>query len=195
MHPARPRSTGPPVALPGRLYGVRVWPLTVDAGGELRLGRDGRRWRSDGKSTWAVCEARRPPHPAGAASPAGNCTCGLHALHPWGAGRVHRHAPGAGLIAIGIVEAWGRIQVHAEGFRAQYARPVAISTDGAPPDSDQRRILADLAIAHRTRLLAVSSHQALLHHCHREGLGMTRRAVESLLSRAPGGDPGDDGRG
>lgn len=178
----RPRSTGPTVAVQGRLLGVRAWTLSSDRGGGLRLGRDGGRWRTDGKSTWAVCTAARSLHPGGVASPAGSCTCGLYALHPWSAGRVRRYAPGPGLKVVGIVEAWGRVQVHAEGFRAQHARPVAISTDGAPPDSDLRRLLADVAIAHRARLLAVEDHEALLRHCHVEGIGMSRQAVESLLS-------------
>ncbi len=74
------------------------------------------------------------------------------------------------------------MQVHAEGFRAQYARPFAISLAGVPRRSDVGRVLEDVAITHRAALLELESHEALLRHCHVEGIGMPRRAVETLLS-------------
>ena len=37
---------------------------------------------------------------------------------------------------VGIVEAWGRIELHEDGFRAQFARPHTLALIGAPRESD-----------------------------------------------------------
>jgi hypothetical protein len=37
----------------------------------------------------------------------------------------------------GIVETWGLIQVHKEGFRARYARPTALALGGQPRESER----------------------------------------------------------
>jgi hypothetical protein len=63
----------------------------------------------------------RPFHPV----PANDCMCGLYGWHsPAAALRACR--AGSGLIA-GAIIAWGDLQVHPSGFRAEHARPVALA--------------------------------------------------------------------
>lgn len=60
------------------------------------------------------------PHP--------DCQCGLYALHaPEFMSRWHQGEP---LMVHGAVLGWGRMEVHHEGFRAQYAQPVMLTFDG-----------------------------------------------------------------
>lgn len=184
----KPRSTGPAALFPSRLFGLRQWTADFDEDGELRLGGFGNReWRRDGETTWAVCRpsgfAPMPRHPSPA--PAGNCTCGLYANHPWAVDR-DRWEPDSPIRTLplsvpGIVEAWGRVHVHAEGFRAQYARPRALVLIGYPPESDLGRLVRRLADAHRADLLEVPSTPALIEACARGGLGLTEARVASLL--------------
>lgn len=50
-----------------------------------------------------------------------DCSCGIHARHDlpdWN---------GSDDFVFGAVSAWGRVEVHADGFRAQYAQPVVLS--------------------------------------------------------------------
>lgn len=186
---------GPQVAVPGRLFGVRVWSLSVERDGAVRLGAHDSRWRADGESTWAECDQRRRiRHPKDASVPAANCTCGLYALHPSVGGRSSfLHLAISDLRVTGIVEAWGQVHIHAEGFRAQYARPVALALAGTPRRSDFGRLVEDVTIAHRAELLEVEDHEALLRHCEVRGFGMTRQAVEALLTRREPGSVRADG--
>ena len=102
---------------------MRVWSASRNLF-VLSSTSTGARWNTDGGATFAVC-----PRRSGAAHspPVKDCTCGLYAWHP------HRVV---GLIArqmrqavprkvFGLIEAWGRIEIHSAGFRAEFARPVA----------------------------------------------------------------------
>lgn len=123
------------------------WP-PVDAASTLRLGQKVlgyRQWRLDGYRLqpavtfkgghWqpgpntARC-VREPPagRPVGEhCTPDPACECGLYALHyPPG-------QPSFGPTVSGAVLAWGRIEVHAEGFRAEHAEPVVLAYDWRQP--------------------------------------------------------------
>jgi hypothetical protein len=64
--------------------------------------------------------AHPAPHPG--------CDCGLYALHaPEFMSRWHQGEP---LMVHGAVLGWGRMEVHHEGWRAQYAQPVMLAFDG-----------------------------------------------------------------
>lgn len=84
-----------------------------------------RSWKTDGSPTEALCErtgfdpTHRPPDE--------NCECGLYAYHPWShfARAMESDRDRGGFSLAGVVEAWGRIELHREGFRAEFARPVA----------------------------------------------------------------------
>ena len=105
--------------IPGVIHGVRVW--NVDEHSLLRgVGYGGPlAWSPDGEPTSAHClgGSHRAPDP--------ECDCGLYAYHP--ASLTRDHIRGSyGTLLTGIVEAWGRIELHEGGFRAQYARPILV---------------------------------------------------------------------
>lgn len=129
------------------VIGFRAW----------RLGRDRLlspyipcRW--EGRTMHAECyDANRTllrgegwlaePHP----SPHPSCQCGIYAYHRPGL----RAYYGEWAWAEGIIAAWGRIEVHADGFRTEHARIEAL----ARPDRDDpsvaatiERVAADLGV-------------------------------------------------
>ena len=182
---------GPPVLLSGKVHGVRRWEVFVDPAGALRLGGHGDSpWRTAGETTWAEClkgrfrggvKHKTPP-------PAPRCHCGLYALHPWMIGTenwAHWLPPGRQLAVAGIVECWGQVQLHAEGVRAQYARPIRLVVIGAPLDSDYGRFVRRLARAHAADVRAFRTLADLSRHCASSKLGLPRRLVETLLELDP----------
>jgi hypothetical protein len=64
-------------------------------------------------------------------APAPGCGCGLYAYHPaaWPARRLARHRDRVWVsgrqLVVGVMEAWGQVELHADGFRAEWARPKA----------------------------------------------------------------------
>lgn len=108
------------------VVGFRVWRLDRD--GTL-LPRavsalhwlDVEPWLPGRNDAVCVYEGRsRAPH----RSPDGDCDCGLHACHE--VSQVARAARADGCIA-GAIAAWGDLQVHRTGFRAQHAQIVALA--------------------------------------------------------------------
>jgi hypothetical protein len=187
--PPRPSEdpVGPTVFVPGRLEGVRQWSLASDQSGAIRLtGLNGVAWSRDGKTTAARCECRDVQHRGPA--PAGACCCGLYALHPWAADSDGFRLQNlfSGLSVVGVVEAWGTVQVHGEGFRAQYARPTAFALLGLSRASEYGDLLARLAAAHRAEVIGLGGVGELMGHCVDVQLGLSRRTVAQLLE---GGDP------
>jgi hypothetical protein len=53
-------------------------------------------------------------------APSGVCSCGLYAYHE--VGSLDTYAD-----VVGTVLAWGRIEVHADGFRSEWQRPIALA--------------------------------------------------------------------
>lgn len=76
----------------------------------------------------ATCEASGHPAP----HPGSTCHCGFNAYHDPSAMPLNRWA-GVRNIVWGAIRARGRIEVAAEGFRAQYAQPIAL---GYLPDQE-----------------------------------------------------------
>lgn len=78
-------------------------------------------------------------------APAPNCACGFYGYNDL--------ASGQGGVT-GAIAAWGRIEVHRHGFRAEYARVVALALHGGLAfDKDQRKAIE--AIAERYGVKAV----------------------------------------
>jgi hypothetical protein len=110
-------------------------------------------------------------------------------MHPWAISKQPGWAAtllsmatlGGPLEVVGIVEAWGKVQVHREGFRAEYARPVALLLIGPERASDYGRMLEDIAIAHRAQLLESEGAPALEAHCRANRIGISPQAVEALI--------------
>lgn len=106
------------------VVGYRAWRLEED--GALvpwTLGAAGA-W-APGTNTAACHYARWTGRPAGRphAPPGPQCMCGLYALHDPSDERLALH-PGQ---AVGAIAAWGEIEVHATGFRAERACVVALA--------------------------------------------------------------------
>ena len=121
--------------VPGVVHGLRTWGLALDREGRPGLiGYGHTRWESGGRPTRGDClpgEGEPKVHPAGSPVPAAGCACGLYASHPWARdpNSDFLRVDGMGLEpddVFGVVEAWGRMEVHEDGFRAEYARPIAL---------------------------------------------------------------------
>lgn len=99
------------------------------------------------------------------AAPQAGCTCGLYALHS------PPEAPDREGAVIGAVLAWGGIEVHAAGFRAQYARVLCL----ALPDEvtrDEHALLRAIAGRYRAGLV---TRKHLAHAAAEHGHAVPRR--------------------
>lgn len=161
--------------IPGVVHGVRGW--RVDEHSLLRGTGYGYQmpWSPDGEATSAHClsESHRAPDP--------ECSCGLYALHPSVLGSRPSHMA-EGVAYFGVVEAWGRMELHAMGFRAQYARPLVIFEPAfhlvgleelATVASVSKRYDAEIASAPRFELAG--------EWCRKEGLGLSPETVAELV--------------
>ena len=167
--------------VPGRLYGLRAW--TVGGGKQLESIAQEGAWANGSKAPKARCAAGR-----GHRAPAHNCGCGLYALHPTvrqcqssfdDARRAARTGePGAEVV--GIVAAWGEVELHETGFGAEYARPHALVLPAAHSDHYGRRIRV-LAADHGAEVWEVDSRHHLHRRCVEQNLGLSEAAVKELL--------------
>ena len=79
----------------------------------------------------------------------------------------------------GVIEAWGRIEVHEDGFRAQFARPIALfAKTGAELEWDvpSERMAAE----YRCELIRVDSVEELAAELQRFDKGLDRAFVQGL---------------
>lgn len=102
-----------PASKPIKAY--RVFALRE--GGELRSDSMDDIWR---KSMTARCKRYR-----NCARPSKNCWCGLHAFKR----REMANKQGHISRVIGKVALWGKVQVHGNGYRAQYMKIIALYSD------------------------------------------------------------------
>lgn len=156
--------------VPAPVYGLRTWRV-VGAPGDERLAGSQRPapWPDAGE--WLHAECAEHPHDA----PQAGCDCGIHAWHPRrrSARRVlayRRELPG-------IVEAAGAVEVHADGLRAERARPCALV---AAPGRNRAQI-ARLADRYEAQVVDVRGPDALLAWCGERGLGISESVVARLL--------------
>ena len=88
------------------------------------------------------------------AAPATHCTCGLHALHDPGDGRLKLGHP-----AVGAIAAWGEIEVYAAGFRAEYASVIALAREPSRSTRQPTR-LREAARRYGVRLVSFADLEA-----------------------------------
>jgi hypothetical protein len=158
----RPRLSPPP---PGQLWrdatgavlGVRGWKLHASQRGPvLRAITSQVQWPR------GVTVARCRLEPSVCERPAGRrCVCGLYAFKSTDeAGELARD----GLPVIGLLRAWGRVAVHREGWRAEFAQPLWLAVARCPPT--QVRALADryecdvISVATTAKALAATAARA-----------------------------------
>ena len=175
----------------GAVHGFRTWSLALDR--ESRPGLIGyghTRWESGGQPTRAEClpgNGTPASHPEGFPVPAEGCACGLYASHPWARdpNSDFLRVDGMGLEpddVFGVVEAWGRMEVHEDGFRAEYARPIALfARTGAELEWD---VPSDrMAAEYGCILIRVGSVEELAAEMTRFDRGLDRALVEDLVGR------------
>jgi hypothetical protein len=137
-------------------------------------------WRAE-RPTKARCQSHRHHR-----APREGCGCGLYALHPSrsSATRVFGSSrPGYGLQQVaGIVEAWGTVEVHEEGFRAEYARPFALILPRRLAGTDVGALIRQLAARYGCQVLELDGHGSLLAFCGRHNLGLSVPVVTELLA-------------
>src|SRR3954447_2103008 len=159
--------------VPGPVYGLRTWTIAGDRGNERLAGpQRGTVWPGHGEWLEASCAS-------GHAAPAEGCGCAAHAWHPilrWARRTVaSRREIG------GIVEGSGAIEVHADGFRAQRARPHALVQVPVSNPALLRRLAAEYEVP----VVEVRGARELLAWCRERGLGLDEAVVAKLLSPAP----------
>lgn len=87
-------------------------------------------------------------------APAQDCACGLYTWRRPGRRWYEHPALCTPPRIVGAVASWGRIQVHADGFRAEHACVVVLAYPDA--QSDARDQLRDIATRYRVDLVALS---------------------------------------
>ncbi len=172
LHPDHP-------VVPGRVYGLRTWRVRWSAHRPILSGVfQASTWSHGLDATQAKCRGRargtrhEAPHPG--------CRCGIYGMHPAQIGQwfeMTRKPFDWGPSVHGIVEAWGRVELHEDGFRAEYARPHAIvHVEGYGDWSGSRKVAEGLGVEH----LVFSSVAEVRRYCDRNGLGMDAGTVGDL---------------
>lgn len=174
-----------PPLLAGQIHGLRRWSLGLEDG-RIRLGSSFRDfwWDPGGAATTATCgegslRRHRPPGK--------RCGCGLYALHP-GPESASEVFPvqildGLPSEVSGIVEAWGRVEVYETGFRAQFARPVALILHRDQLGTDWGELVERIARAYRADVLIVSRSGEVTEYCREHDLGLAPGTVAELVPR------------
>lgn len=159
----------PLVATP--VYGLRTWTVCGEPGHERLAGpQRGAPWPVGGAWLDASC-----PGDEAHAAPAPGCDCGVHAWHP-GPGAARRILASRREVP-GVVEAVGAIEVHADGFRAERARPyVLIVAPGRNAGLAHR-----LADAYDVPIVEAGGPDDVLRWCGERGLGLAEPVVAELL--------------
>lgn len=178
-----PMADDPPL-LVGRIHGLRRWSLGLEDG-RIRLGSSYTNfwWEPGGVPTTATCSEgslRRRHKPPGK-----RCGCGLYALHP-GRGSASEVLQAENLHGLpsevyGIVEAWGRVEVHETGFRAEFARPVALILHLQQSGTDWGELVGKIARAYGADVLVVSRPGEVAEYCRQHDLGLDPGTVAELL--------------
>ncbi len=165
--------------IPGRIQGVRAWSLLVDgASGRDLLGAIARDvvWPA-GTEMRATCVPGGPrrSHPA----PVQNCSCGIYAHHPFDAPRI-LDGLGDGRV-LGVIDAWGRIEVHELGFRAEFARPRLLLVSDEESARHRQRV-ARVAADHGIPCRRVRDLEAIAHFLAEEMDGLSEDVVQEFLA-------------
>ena len=152
----------------GKIHGVRGWTLL---GATLGAAVHGDEWAADGKATRARCRSERKHK-----SPAKRCGCGLDGTHPWAGGTQGE--------VLGVIEAWGRVELHAGGFRAERARPIALFAIADETTLAEARALRQVAARYRCELIHLETRHEIERECGRRGWGLAQGVVEELVAAA-----------
>ena len=179
--------------VPGVIHGLREWEIHTE-GSQLRLGAMAQPviWPVD-EVFHAHCLCRRAEdetelHEA----PGAGCSCGVYAHHPfqpWVETTYQEvtvlveldHRLDAGWPVYGVIAAWGRTEVHEDGFRAQHALPVALFLPECARGSHWEKAIRDVAAAYGIPAVDVGDDTDLEEVCADRWPGLTEDLVTELL--------------
>jgi hypothetical protein len=163
----------------GELYGLRIWPRFARP--RLRALAFDVMWPDGGRALEATCQ-RKHSHRA----PATSCVCGIYAWHPTPHAQQEAFevAEQEGEQVAGLIAAWGEVEVHETGFRAQYARPTAFLLPTRSHNPVYARWVRTLATSYRAEIVVVRNPDDLARYCADRALGLTGSAVAELLAPA-----------
>jgi hypothetical protein len=175
-------SVGDAPVVPGRLYGLRCW--RAGQGRRLEAPFTRQTWQAGASPTRARCTAGSGHH-----SPASRCGCGLYALHPTAVqcqasfGAIQRAAAASVHDAeiVGIVAAWGEVELHESGFRAEYARPHVLLLPAGSRNGSYAELVRAIGARHDAEVWEVRSARDLERRCVNGNLGLSNAAVNELL--------------
>ncbi|MBK8293715.1 MAG: hypothetical protein IPK93_02670 [Solirubrobacterales bacterium] len=121
-------------------------------------------------------------------APKHECSCGLYAFHAWPE-HFGRSLLGPATLeypqVFGVVEAWGRTELHNDGFRAEFARPLALLVPCQEIPSIERARLEQLAELYRVRLIEPSQGDSLEEFIGGLGPALDRDLVADLVPAEP----------
>jgi hypothetical protein len=177
----------PPALIPGRVHGLREWLVSTrgftSSDVYLASSYNGELWHP--RVTGANCTeasflrevfGEREGHDA----PHAECGCGLYAYHPAPELSASLARSKSGLIG-GIVEAWGRIELHEQGFRGQFARPLALVLPLRFASDEDRLTVVRLADRYQAQIIKADEPDDVWRHCLRYDLGLRPPVVAELL--------------
>jgi hypothetical protein len=160
--------------VPAPLHGLRTWRVVGGSGAErLTAPHQHTEWPPGGEWLEAACDGSRDHEP-----PHGGCGCGVHAWHPSppSAKRVlasRREIPG-------IAELRGATEVHADGLRAERARPYVLFLQRGR----NGRLVHRLAQAYGAEVVEVDGADSVVAFCRTRRLGLDPSTVVALLGPA-----------
>jgi hypothetical protein len=172
---------GPAEQLPlvaGPVYGIRSWRLAWRDDRPIMSGAfQDARWSPGTEPTRAYCAVAH--HQA----PAPDCGCGIYGIHPnrfsdWA--HLSNGRSGERNNLVGIIEAWGRVELHDDGFRAEYARPYALVEIKSLGLCDPKQVAAALGIPN----LHFRDPGELARYCCAHGLGLDPAVIAELVPAA-----------
>jgi hypothetical protein len=173
--------------LAGTILGARAWTLlgAGDGGRPLLGSMASSSYWPPGAPLRSRCD-RAGTDPAHRA-PAGECGCGIYAWHPSRAAASPQFADGAlwtdaerPTHVAGVIEAWGRIEVHRDGFRAERARPVTLFVDPAAAP-EHRHVIERLAAAYGASMIQIAGASDFQGYLRELPGGLDPGAVDALL--------------
>lgn len=180
--------------IPGVIHGLRQWSIYSE-GSRLRLGslNPSFIWPLD-EIVDAACRRRNcfEEEPEEHDPPGAGCSCGVYAFHPSGRegqalaeSVVAPEGPGGpdgeGWPAYGVISAWGRIEVHEEGFRAQHATPVALLIGKDWHDSEWGAAIDALGREYGLAVVEIDDPTEVEQVCAERWPGLTDELVTELL--------------
>jgi hypothetical protein len=93
--------------------------------------------------------------------PTKTCTCGIYALNKWEPSHPKKLRPWQSEAITGLIHGWGHIVIGSKGFRAQYAKPIALVS--RPKSVKFTARIEELAMVYGLEIITVKEAQTYGH--------------------------------